>query len=215
MMNAELNTTLRIPHSVFFLLNLGILLLAAGLLHKLPAFQRGDTKTFRYLHTRLQRSVGFFRFIWPLGTTPVAILLLLILYIPGWQIGLAATLAYLCAALSERGIKLKMQRPRPFESLPNVRMGQLKPPHDPSHPSGDSLRVWFLALIFPVAFGLSPWVYALSLGTAASLSLGRIALGVHYPLDVLGGAGLGILFAGLAILSYQLFTGLPSSIFSL
>ena len=75
---------------------------------------------------------------------------------------------------------------------------------DPSHPSGDTLRVWLLALIFPLAFAL-PWpVFVLSILMAITLSLGRITLGVHYPLDVIGGIGLGFLSTGIAVISYQI-----------
>ncbi len=66
------------------------------------------------------------------------------------------------------------------------------------------MRIWFLALVFPLAFGL-PWpVFALTCTVALTLSLGRFALGVHYPLDVIGGAGLGIFFTGLSIIGYYL-----------
>ena len=201
-MKAEFNAAL-------FLTGLGLALMLLGLCHRQPLLAQWDARTFQTLHNRLEPLAGFFRFIWPLGTTPVAILLILILFIPGWQIGLVVTIIYALAAAIESGIKRQMRRPRPFESLPHVRMHQPKRPHDPSHPSGDTVRVWFVALIFPAAFGLAPWVYALSLGAAATLSLGRISLGVHYPLDVLGGAGLGWIAAGLAILSFQ------SSVFSL
>ena len=115
-----------------------------------------------------------------------------------------ATLTYLVAASVERMIKLKFLRSRPFEVLSDVQVQQPNHPHDPSHPSGDTLRVWFLALVFPAAFGL-PWpVTLLTCTFAVILSLGRIALGVHYPLDVLGGAGLGLLAAGFTVIGYQL-----------
>jgi membrane-associated phospholipid phosphatase len=37
---------------------------------------------------------------------------------------------------------------------------------------------------------------AVAVALAMLISLGRIAMGVHFPLDVLGGAGLGLFFAG-------------------
>ncbi len=186
------------------LTGIGFLLVIAGLLHRTRTFSQWDAQTFLFLHTRLRRYSGFFRYIWPLGTTPVGIMLILIIFITSWQAGLIVALLYLITAIFERAIKLKVSRPRPFETLPGVVMSQPKNPRDPSHPSGDTLRVWFLALIFPLAFGL-PWpVLALTITVALTLSLGRIALGVHYPLDVVGGAGLGSLAAGIAVISYQL-----------
>jgi membrane-associated phospholipid phosphatase len=83
-------------------------------------------------------------------------------------------------------------------------MGQLPEPYDPSHPSGDSFRVWFLAILFPIAFLLPVSTFIFSFLVAIILSLGRIALGVHYPLDVISGAGLGILTSSIVIVSFQI-----------
>ena len=112
-------------------------------------------------------------------------------------------LLYTVMAVLERTVKLKVARPRPFETLPNVEMNQPKEPHDPSHPSGDTMRVFFLVLVFPWIFDLSWPVYLLTIIVATTLSLGRIVLGVHYPLDVIGGAGLGILAASITVICYQ------------
>ena len=197
MMNAEFSSAL-------WFIGGGLLLSIVALLHLTPSFNRWDARSFQILHIRLRGFSNFFRYIWPLGTTPVAILLILIIYISSWQAWLAATLTYILAASLERVIKLKTHRPRPFEALSDVKMRQPREPRDPSHPSGDAMRVWFLALIFPQFFEL-PWpALTLAILTAASLSLGRIALGVHYPLDVVGGAGLGILAAGIAVAGCQL-----------
>jgi len=70
-------------------------------------------------------------------------------------------------------------------------------PQNPSYPSGDAMRAWFLAIVIPCSFGLA-WPAALMAGIIATLlSLGRVVLGVHFPLDVIGGAGLGVFGAGL------------------
>ena len=185
------------------LIGIGLLLVIVGLLHNTTIFSRWDAETFLALHTRTRRYVSFFRYIWPLGTVPVGITLILIMLMAGWQAGFSAALMYGLAAIVEWAIKRKVSRPRPFKTLPGVVMSQPKNPGDASHPSGDAMRVWFLALVFPLAFGL-PWpVTALTCTVALTLSLGRIVLGVHYPLDVVGGAGLGTLFTGLAIICYH------------
>lgn len=186
------------------LMGIGFFLVILGLLHQTSTLGHWDAHTFLILHTRLRRNSSFFRYLWPLGTVPVGITLILIMFMASWQIGLIAALIYLLAAIIEWVIKRKVKRPRPFETLPGVVMAQPKNPSDASHPSGDTMRVWFLALVFPLAFVL-PWpVLALTCIVALTLSLGRIALGVHYPLDVVGGAGLGILFTGISIFSYLL-----------
>jgi membrane-associated phospholipid phosphatase len=201
-MNAEFILAIRNPHSV--LMGIGCLLTTLGLLHRQPALARWDARAFQIWHAQLRRYAGFFRYLWPLGTTPVGIVLILIIYLASWQAGFVATLTYILAAMLERSIKMRFQRPRPFTALADVKMCQPSQPHDPSHPSGDTLRVWFLALIFPWTFVL-PWPATLLTCTiAVILSLGRIALGVHYPLDVLGGAGLGLLAAVFFTIVYQL-----------
>jgi len=62
------------------------------------------------------------------------------------------------------------------------------------------MRIWYLAFIIPTAFGLPLPALFLFCCIAVLVSLGKIALGVHFPLDVIGGMGLGLIGAGL----YQL-----------
>jgi len=188
------------------LIVIGLFLVIIGLIHTTAAFSQGDAQIFLLLHTRLRRYASFFRYIWPLGTVPVGVMLILIIFTVSWQAGLSAALMYGLAAIVEWALKQKVNRPRPFEMLPGVAMNQPKIPRDASHPSGDTMRVSFLALVFPLAFGLSWPVFALTCTAALILSLGRVALGVHYPLDVIGGAGLGILFTGFTVIGYHLIT---------
>jgi membrane-associated phospholipid phosphatase len=60
------------------------------------------------------------------------------------------------------------------------------------------MRAWFLVISAGFVFGIPPWGVMLLSVLAAAVSIGRIALGVHYPLDVISGAGLGILTASIA-----------------
>jgi undecaprenyl-diphosphatase len=186
----------------FISIGIGLIFILVGLLHRIPAFGHWDAAIFQRLHSRLQPCAGFFRFLWPLGTTPVGIMLILIIFIASWQAGLVTALVYSIAALVEHLIKRSLKRPRPYQMLADVEMSQPKPPGDPSHPSGDAMRVWFLALIFPLSFELPVPIFAFTISAALTLSLGRIVLGVHYPLDVIGGAGLGFLSTAVVVLSY-------------
>ena len=186
------------------LVSFGLLFLGLGFMHRLSTVEAWDTRIYKSIHTNLQRYSGFFRYIWPLGTTPVTVLLLAITFIPGWQIGLRLSLTYIGIAIIERIIKSRLQRERPFHQVPETKLHQPNPPKDPSHPSGDAMRVWYMAIVFPFALNL-PWPVTLTACfVAAILSLGRIALGVHYPLDVAGGTGLGLFAAGFTIISSQL-----------
>jgi membrane-associated phospholipid phosphatase len=192
------NSQLAIP-----LLAIGLCLTILGLAYVVPVFNRWDVRTFKSIHAALQQYSGVFRYLWPLGTTPVAVLLLAITFIPGWQTGLKLSFFYIGIAIIERIIKLSFKRERPFRQVLDIKMHQPNSPKDPSHPSGDAMRVWYLAIVIPFAFGL-PWpVILAACVVAAILSLGRIAIGVHYPLDVIGGTGLGFVAAGLTVFGFQ------------
>jgi len=110
--------------------------------------------------------------------------------------GLTLPLTLALAALFERGIKTALRRPRPFTCQPNTHVLQPRRPKDASFPSGDALRVWFLINALIAALSLSGYPALALYGIATLVTVGRVALGVHYPLDALAGAGLGILSAG-------------------
>ncbi|MFN2234825.1 MAG: phosphatase PAP2 family protein [Anaerolineales bacterium] len=185
---------------------IGLLMMIIGMLHINSRFARWDTRIFNFIYVRLSRFTTLFQYLRPLGTVPVLFLLILIMYIPSCEFGIIATISYSISAIIERIIKMTIRRPRPFQLLHGVKMGQLPEPHDPSHPSGDSFRVWFLACLLPFAFSLPAPIYVFSFIVAIILSLGRIALGVHFPLDVISGTGLGFLSSSIAVISFQIIT---------
>ena len=84
-------------------------------------------------------------------------------------------------------------RPRPFNVLPADSINLLfYKPHDSSFPS--NLAAVIFALAVPIFIRNKKWG-GLLLGLAFLSSLGRVYLGVHYPLDILGGAAIGTLSA--------------------
>ncbi len=181
------------------LIGVGLALFASGLAHRWPAIARLDRGLFLALHRPLRRALPFFQVLWVLGTLEgILVAAGLVAALSRWQEGAAILLAYGVTVMLERLLKERIRRPRPFEAMPQeVQMGQPRRPRDPSYPSGDALRAWLLALT--VARLLPPpWGWAL-VGLATLVSFGRIALGVHYPLDVVSGTGLGFLAAALAV----------------
>ncbi len=192
-MNIEIYTAL-----IFW----GLILFLAGLSHRISVVSQWDLAVFKKLNAVNQNNaqIGFFRVLWPIGTTPFTIIILLSIFLYDWRKGLLASLSIFCATFVERIIKFNMKRIRPFEDLPDIAIHQPRRPNDPSFPSGDSLRVWFLAVVLSVIFGLAWYYIAVMCILALLISLGRIAMGVHYPLDVLSGAGLGLVAAGICLL---------------
>ena len=157
-------------------------------------FVRSLQKTF---HGKPWLSI--YQDIWFFGRTSFTLVMLILFIAVSWKMGGAALLLFLMIVGIEQIIKVIFKRSRPFETHQDIRMLQPIKPHDPSFPSGDALRVWYLVLIFPAAFG-GPGIFLTSgIILAILVSLGRIVMGVHYPSDVIAGTGLGFLGAGTLI----------------
>jgi undecaprenyl-diphosphatase len=178
---------------------IGLSLFVLGVAYLNPGMVDLDIRLFKSLHTRFSKApwVKLFQVIWPLGTTRVVVLVLVLLALLDLETGSTAVIVFAGAALFERGIKKIFKRPRPFELMDEVQVLQPRYPHDPSFPSGDAMRVWYLALVLLNMFEPVWWLGTPLLLLAVLVTLGRVALGVHHPLDALGGAGIGILAAGL------------------
>ena len=141
-----------------------------------------------------------FRILWPLGTTLFALIILTLLILKDPRAGLIGLGVYSGASILEWKLKKIINRKRPFLTITHIVMNQPRKPLDASFPSGDTFRAWFLAFSVPMVFHLQ-WPYTILFFLAASMiMLGRIAMGVHYPLDTIGGMGIGTLASGIYLL---------------
>jgi undecaprenyl-diphosphatase len=104
--------------------------------------------------------------------------------------GVAWALAHVAKAIADR--------PRPYEVIADAVLRQ-QPAHGTSFPSSHT-AVTVAVVIALVPFLARPLVAA-GIAYAVLVGWSRVYLGVHYPLDVLGGAGLGLTAGGVILLA--------------
>ncbi len=98
------------------------------------------------------------------------------------------------SAVANEILKPMVHRARPFETLPGAVIGG-RPP-DPSFPSGHSANAFSAATVLS---RVAPTGAIVWWGLATLIAFSRVYLGVHYPLDVIGGAAVGVACGWLAI----------------
>ncbi len=105
-------------------------------------------------------------------------------------------LAGLMCALLYRWLKRKTSRPRPFQVNQSILAGT-HPLDQFSFPSGHTLHAVAFTI---VVLGYFPALAWLVVPFTALVALSRLVLGLHYPTDVLAGALIGTLVAGISFL---------------
>lgn len=119
----------------------------------------------------------------------------------GRRAALAGLVALVVGLASSEVLKNLVMQPRPFLSLPDVRL-IVSPPESYSFPSVNVTYAFAASngalLTTRYLLGRVPlWGWS-SLALALAVSYSRIYVGVHYPSDVLGGAILGVSVGWLA-----------------
>lgn len=93
--------------------------------------------------------------------------------------------------LLAQGAKTRVSRERPYEAEGVVRL--IRPPTGSSYPSGHAAVT--AAMMSVIAADGDHAVRVLAGGLVVFVAASRVYVGVHYPSDVLGGAGIGLLLA--------------------
>lgn len=123
------------------------------------------------------------------------------IYQAEYQVALHLTVVAIAGLVIYKILKSHTERPRPYiENSRVVLRG--KPLDEFSFPSGHTLHAFSLTIVvlfyFPM---LGLFLVPFTLLIAAS----RSVLGLHYPSDVMAGASIGILIAGLSLVIFGLF----------
>jgi membrane-associated phospholipid phosphatase len=180
---------------------IGIGLILIGSLHAFFKSNHVETRIVETMQNVFNRKpyLNFFQEIWFFGRTTFTLIILIFLTTINWKAGLTTITVFLVTVGVEQLIKKTFDRVRPFNEQHAIKMLQPLEPDDPSFPSGDTLRIWYLAALVPIFAGN---VLPLSLTAtilAILVTIGRMVMGVHYLTDITTGAGLGLLGAGTAI----------------
>ena len=104
------------------------------------------------------------------------------------------------AALLYRHLKRWTQRPRPFRAHRGI-IAHVPPLDEFSFPSGHTLHAVSFTLI---ALAYFPALAALLVPFTTLVAISRVALGLHYPSDVLAATLIGIALAGSSLYLAQL-----------
>lgn len=116
------------------------------------------------------------------------------------NVALALAVAFACELPLYLVLKNLIKRARPTDVLSSGLKPHIVPSDRFSLPSGHTAGAFVVATVLSSYF---PLLMPLLLLWAVSIGLSRIALGVHFPTDVLAGAVLGCSCATFALLNLQ------------
>lgn len=114
----------------------------------------------------------------------------------------AVLLTSFCGYLLYKFLKVHTVRPRPYQVHQVIKLGE-RPLDVFSFPSGHTLQ----AVLFTIMLGSQlPMLLWVLVPFTVLIAISRMVLGLHYPTDVLMGAGIGALFAtiGTKVTNYLL-----------
>lgn len=184
---------------LFLLLSFGLIMLS--LLWSVG--QRLDVVLFKVLNGRGYRAPWVDKLMWlttQLGSTAFITILVVVFYAIGYRrFAVGLTLGALTLLLVVTIIKAFADRARPFNLMLETRVIGWREA-GLSFPSGHTTQTFFIATILTNYFALPLAVALVLYGTAATVGITRVYLGVHYPRDVMAGAALGLIWGTMCII---------------
>jgi undecaprenyl-diphosphatase len=194
------------PWTAGLLAGLGVVLFGASALVVKAGATSGDARLFRTLNEVPPAAASVLtplsHLFLPVGITAVVLLTVVYLLarnrgvLPVAVAAVAAGAAWVLANVA----KVIADRPRPYLVMAGAILRQ-HPAHGTSFPSSHT------AVVLAVAIALVPFLArplaAVGIAYAVLVGWSRVYLGVHYPLDVLAGAGLGMAAGGAVLLALR------------
>jgi undecaprenyl-diphosphatase len=180
---------------VLFAVGLAVLVVAGFVAHDgLPRAERGAFHAVNNLPGALYRPVWVVMQFGSGAAIPVvAVVALLRRHL---RAALALGVAGLSASILARVAKAIVARPRPLGLLSHVHVHGT-PLTGNGYPSGHASVAFALATIAWLWFGRRSPIRWVALVLAVLVCFGRVYVGAHFPLDVVGGAALGVLSGAL------------------
>jgi undecaprenyl-diphosphatase len=120
-----------------------------------------------------------------------------------WEVLRATTIGLVLAELMAQVMKHLASQPRPLAVIPGLDThGYPREPFGNAYPSAHT------AIVVAVVSALWPWLSrpqrAVGLTVAVLVPLNRLYIGAHWPIDVMGGAAIGLLAAAIAwLIAYR------------
>jgi membrane-associated phospholipid phosphatase len=186
-----------------------LLAVACGLVAadgRVPGWEREVFQAINGLPDWLYRPMWLVQLLGLLGV-PVIVAVVALVW-RKWRLALALLLLVPLKLFAERQVmKQLVERGRPGQTEPGAVLRDV-PPAGLSFPSGHAIVVFAVAVL--VAPYLRGWWRVVPFGLAAMACVSRVYLGAHNPLDVVAGAGAGLLLGGLLTLLVGVPAGRPT-----
>lgn len=163
---------------------------------RVPGWERDVFQAINGLPDWLYRPMWLMQLLGLLGV-PVIVAVVALVW-RKWRLAVALLLLVPLKLFAERQVmKQLVERGRPGQTEPGAVLRDV-PPAGLSFPSGHAIVVFAIAVL--VAPYLRGWWRAVPFALATLACVSRVYLGAHNPLDVVAGAGAGLLLGGLLTL---------------